>query len=859
MRRRLAQAVAMGLALILTSPVSGQSNDLETLDALQTQSHRNSQQALTDLQDEAARFGASPSLEIRRTYLSTLIGLALDTGRTDIAQESAKQLSKLAREHNDDTARVLAQGFHAHRLIAEGDTAGAEAVLKEIQPIASRSQNEEALWFYHLLMGRLYNSTGDFALALENVLTSMEHARRRPRQSQASLLRSRVEQVLIYISMKNNGEAIQAIADAKPLAKRLDAFQILGALELNQGVVESRQGHLDLAMNAYSSAQQTAKRSGLVVLEAAALNNMGDIQLLRKEYALAEPLMRQAQSRYLQAGDQNGAALSQANWGFALMGLGQVNEGAKQVHAALDFLHQAGAKATEEVLLEELSRMYEQAGHFEAAMKTTRAQQVLSKALFQLEREQTVAKLQSQFDAQERQREVEHLAQENLLKDAELQGKRAQQIGLSASLVLLLAGSAVVATLYRRTRKHNLALHEAKRMAEEALQEKNLFLATASHDLRQPVHAMSLMVEAIRLRNQSEPLKPLLADLKTSMAAMSQLFNSLLDLSRLEASHSAVHMVPVPLQTAMEKVGRELRAQAHQAGLSMRIRLPRTNATVLGDPLLLHQTLTNLTHNAIRYTPPHGKVLLSARRRADDWLIEVWDTGMGIAENEKAMLFDPYVRSAQAWRVDATGHGLGLAVVARCARLMQARSGFQSRINKGSRFWLRLKAIDEQGTHGSSSVMSATSESTSTTLRAQPESLVGRCIVVDDDAAVRSAWNALFAGWGLQVRTAASGPQAHQLLDEGFAPQAIFCDQRLRHGENGFALLRSLLDRCPDASGAMVSGELASAQLLEAEELGYLVIRKPVDPHALHLMLRSWGLTSQSPSGDEQPPNGGHT
>ena len=121
-----------------------------------------------------------------------------------------------------------------------------------------------------------------------------------------------------------------------------------------------------------------------------------------------------------------------------------------------------------------------------------------------------------------------------------------------------------------------------------------------------------------------------------------------------------------------------------------------------------------------------------------------------------------------------------------------------------------------------------------------PSHWQGCCLVIDDDPLVRSAWETLMASWGLQVACVESGGQAFGLLASGFKPDAVFCDQRLRSGESGFELLRALLERLPEAAGAMISGELDSPELLAAEEQGYLVLRKPVDPAALQLVLSHW-------------------
>ena len=237
-------------------------------------------------------------------------------------------------------------------------------------------------------------------------------------------------------------------------------------------------------------------------------------------------------------------------------------------------------------------------------------------------------------------------------------------------------------------------------------------------------------------------------------------------------------------------------------------------------------------HNALRYTLKGG-ILLAIRRRGESWRCEVWDTGIGVAARDDADIFSPFFRNEHAKGIDSAGHGLGLAVVARCCSLMEAPYGFRSREQKGSCFWIQLPAA----TRGPDVVPASH--------RATPSPRwMGRSLVVDDDPLVRSAWTTLMRSWGLQVRCVESGVQALRLLDEGFAPDAIFCDQRLRSGESGFLLLRTLLDRLPEASGAMISGELDAPELAAAEEQGYLVLRKPLDPQALQAVLAHW-LTSR--------------
>ncbi len=383
----------------------------------------------------------------------------------------------------------------------------------------------------------------------------------------------------------------------------------------------------------------------------------------------------------------------------------------------------------------------------------------------------------------------------------------------------------------------------AKDEAEAALFAKNQFLTTASHDLRQPVHAMGLLIATIHLRNKDASLEPLLDDLRSSVRSVNQMFNSLLDLSKIEAGIVQTQPVPIELRAFVNDTATLFREEANSRNLQLRFRWPKAQVVVLADPALLRQALSNLVHNALRYTQ-RGGILIGVRRRAQQWQVEVWDTGIGVAEEEQAKIYSPFFRNEHAWRVDTAGHGLGLSVVARCAERMGASYGLSSRLGRGSRFWLRLPA-------GSSRFIPAAFSELEPVWRAvQPDAkpFHGNCLVLEDDPQASAAWLALLKAWGLNTRAATRASEAFALLDEGFAPQVILCDQRLRSGESGFDILRALLTRCPAAHGAMVSGEFNSPELLEAESEGYLVLRKPLEANDLRAVLSQWLPVSNSPS-----------
>lgn len=370
----------------------------------------------------------------------------------------------------------------------------------------------------------------------------------------------------------------------------------------------------------------------------------------------------------------------------------------------------------------------------------------------------------------------------------------------------------------------------AKEEAEAALQAKSQFLTTASHDLRQPVHAMGFLIESIIHRNRDAAQLSALEDLRRSVRSVTLMFNSLLDLSRIENGGVEISHVHVDIDALLHDVEILYREEARSRGLALRIHSPRRRRIVLADPLLLRQSLVNLVHNALRYTS-RGGVLLGARHRGRHWRLEVWDTGVGVANTDRGRIYSPFFRNEHAWRIDSAGHGLGLAVVARCAELMGATHGFDSVEGRGSRFWMQLPATSTDA--------SAPQIEAGGAPRIYRQ-LSGTCLVIDDDPQVSSAWQSLMQAWGIDVRCVASAMEAFEQLEGGFQPQAILCDQRLRSGESGVDVLKALFARCPEASGAMVSGEYASPELQQAEQDGYLVLRKPVAVPQLYGLLEQW-------------------
>lgn len=466
---RLGRMWMVGCVLLLLGmhgTALAQQDALERIDALQTLSDQDNARALKELHAQGQLFELSKSYDVKRAYLATLIGVEIDAGRMDAANAAIAKLLELAQTNKDDIGVVLATARNALLIALGGKTEAAVVQLTSLEPVALRTANPEALWRFYLALGSVQNTLGKFEAALTSTLKSLDYAKSRPQQSQASVLRSLNQLNNVYASMKNEEKALRMIEEALVIAKNVGATKMQGTLYLNQGNIYSSMGRMDAAVDAYQKALKIGAESGLTGTHATALNNIGDTYLIRKDYPRAEVMARRALAKYQEAGEMDGVATAQCNIGFALMGQGRIKEGAAQVQAALKFIHDSGARADEEAILEELARMYAQAGLYREAYDTVRDQQKLAKDLFNADRAKSVATLQEQFDSVQREKQIELLARENSLKDAEINNSRLQRIVSILGTVVTVMAGIFMFMLYRKVRKANQKLHEANKQLE---------------------------------------------------------------------------------------------------------------------------------------------------------------------------------------------------------------------------------------------------------------------------------------------------------------------------------------------------------------------------------------------------------
>jgi signal transduction histidine kinase/ActR/RegA family two-component response regulator len=359
----------------------------------------------------------------------------------------------------------------------------------------------------------------------------------------------------------------------------------------------------------------------------------------------------------------------------------------------------------------------------------------------------------------------------------------------------------------------------------EADAAKTRFVAAASHDLRQPLHAMNLLVAQLRLETDEARRQRVSERIESALDDINALFGGLLDISRLDAGTVRCEPRAVALAPVLERVRDAFAADAAMKGL--RLRIARCGAWVTTDPQLLERILLNLVGNAVRHTP-QGGILIVARERGGVVILQVRDSGVGIAPYEQQRIFDEYVQLGARPRLGGEGLGLGLAIVRRLARLLEHRLSLRSAVGKGSCFELRLPPA----------VPVAEPLRPVAHARGGMAGWQGRrVVVIDDDERVLESTSGLLQTWGCETVSAATATQALELLN-GALPSLIIADLHLRNGELGIDAVTALRQRFGDQvlPAMLVSGDVGAEARESARDAGLHLLEKPVQPMALRAL-----------------------
>lgn len=371
-------------------------------------------------------------------------------------------------------------------------------------------------------------------------------------------------------------------------------------------------------------------------------------------------------------------------------------------------------------------------------------------------------------------------------------------------------------------------LREQVAMTERASAEKTRFLAAASHDLRQPMHAIALFGAAMQNALHDHPASSNAERLMRAVNTLGTSLDTMLDISRLDAGVVAPDLRALELDALFVALNQTFAAQAEQKGLQLRVRA--SGLWVRSDLQLLYRMFSNLIDNALKYTR-QGGVSVTARARGEVTWVEVRDTGIGIASEQLGRIFEEFYQIDNPGRDRARGLGIGLSIVKRLSRLLAHPVTVHSRPGRGTRFRLIVPAaepVDELQTD----LLLQDLESPVRHRFAAPE-LHGRILLIDDEAEIRVAMTELLSAYSVEVLAVADEAQAAEALA---SPEAkvhpfvmLLCDYRLAGGEDGLEAGLRLRERFSlDIPLLLITGETSPERLQRARASGMPMLFKPV-------------------------------
>jgi len=377
-------------------------------------------------------------------------------------------------------------------------------------------------------------------------------------------------------------------------------------------------------------------------------------------------------------------------------------------------------------------------------------------------------------------------------------------------------------------------LQEQKAEAEHANRAKSKFLAAASHDLRQPLYALSLFTTALEERVSAPEDQKITQQIKRSADSLQSLFDALLDISKLDAGTVDIQKSDFFLTEILDKLALEFNTQAAQHKLTLE--WPNQSFAVHSNPVLLEQILRNYVANAIRYTQKGG-IQVSCMPCGDCIEISISDTGLGIPVEDQNAIFDEFYQLGNPERDRQKGLGLGLSIVKRAAQQLDHKIDLKSQPGRGSVFSVSV----DRALKNTLPVDHKSAERHDANISAQP-----LILVIDDEESIRDGLQELMGQWGCEVIAGANTAEIIAQLDAGQRqPQGMISDFRLQDGQTGLEVIESIRNHCNKVIPALiVTGDTEPGLLVELKTSGHQVLHKPVPPAKLRAFLRS--LPSES-------------
>ena len=405
-------------------------------------------------------------------------------------------------------------------------------------------------------------------------------------------------------------------------------------------------------------------------------------------------------------------------------------------------------------------------------------------------------------------------------------------LGAQATIVAITLGALVLAALFSERRLHESAilerearLQDAWKSAERADRAKSSFLAAASHDLRQPLQTLKLLHAALESHHRRGEARKIVAGIGRSLETMDSILSSLLDVNKLESGNLRPSLSEFSLNEVFEPLAEDFVASVQERGLQLCI--VRSELIIRSDRRMLAEMIRNLLSNAVRYTDT-GRILLGCRRAGENIRIEVWDSGIGITEDQLPHIFNQFYQGIGG--AERGGFGLGLAIVKRLGKILDHRVDVRSVSGKSTGFFIEVP-------RGRSGVKMPGAVPP---VHPHNDAFLGSVLAVEDEASVRSALGRLLKKKGIDATIVATATEALTLVsDQGLRPDVLLCDYNLRGSTDGIETIRCLraaLGR--NVPAAVMTGDTRSQTVDSITAQGVSVLIKPFSAEELFGALR---------------------
>ncbi|SCA58036.1 putative Histidine kinase [Candidatus Terasakiella magnetica] len=399
-----------------------------------------------------------------------------------------------------------------------------------------------------------------------------------------------------------------------------------------------------------------------------------------------------------------------------------------------------------------------------------------------------------------------------------------QYFTISCTKIFYDGEAAVLSTYHDLTQeaRYQQHLEEAKEKAELASVAKSQFLASASHDLRQPLHAMGLLLSVLEQYIVDPAGVKVLDRITNSLETMNELFAGILDISKLDANVVPVNLEAVSVRHCFDMLEQEFVPVAEEKGLQLTF--VKTSCHVQTDAVQFERLLRNFIGNAIRYTPKDGRILVGTKRHQGQLTFYVHDTGIGISPQDQKVIFQEFRQVGNPERDRRKGLGLGLAICDRISDLLGTKIGLSSQEEKGSSFWFSLPTVEvetrkeEAAVQGDGSILEGC-----------------RVLFVEDEVDVQIATEYMFEAWGCVPLVAGSVSEALAHCDAGKErPDVIVADYRLRENETGLDAIMEVRKKLAlNIPAVVLSGDTAPDLIRTMERHGLVLLNKPLMPKEL--------------------------